>query len=83
MFFKYKVNIYDDTYDNEKEDEGLIWARNYTEATEKIIDDYGSDVLIDMYLMAINIEGDSCLTIQELSLTFDIPLDGNKRNKNM
>ena len=53
MFYKYKVTYWDSYSFEEMTDEGLVHAKNYGKAAMKVLDDYGEDSVIDMYLMEL------------------------------
>ena len=49
MFYEYKVTYWDEIYEKDKEERGLVWAEDYGKAATKVKEDYGKE-LIDMYL---------------------------------
>ena len=51
--FEYRVNWYNDACDNEEYARGLVYGPSYKDAMRKIIEDYGEDSLIDVYLQAL------------------------------
>ena len=48
MFYEYKVTYWSEYDESDKEDRGLVFARDYSEAASKVQNDYSN--LIDMYL---------------------------------
>lgn len=65
MFYKYKVNCYDSYVDEEKPDEGIVYADSYGTAAEYVLEDYGKDSVIDMYLCELFEDG-HCLTFDDI-----------------
>ena len=71
MFYKYKVNITNSYSYEEEMDEGIVVADSYADAADEILDSYGKDYLIDMYLYEIYTEGDShCLNKEDIEYAF-------------
>lgn len=68
MFYKYKVTYWDGYNFEEKIDEGLVYAKNYGKAAMKILNDYGEDSVVDMYLMEL-IEI-NCLNKNDIDFSF-------------
>ena len=68
MFYKYKVTYWDGYNFEEKIDEGLVHAKNYGKAAMKILNDYGEDSVVDMYLMEL-IEI-NCLNKDDIDFSF-------------
>ena len=71
MFYRYKVNYYDEYKDEEVEDEGLVWANNYGAAANNVVDDYGKTTIVDLFLKEIYIEGNTCMDKDELDSAFN------------
>lgn len=71
MYYKYKVTYYSSYTDEEKSDEGLTWADSYGSAANNIIQDYGKDNVIDIYLYEIYNEGEgTCVSKEEIDYAF-------------
>lgn len=51
--FEYRVNWYNDVSDKEEYARGLVYGTTYTKALKKVINDYGEDNIIDVYLQAL------------------------------
>lgn len=68
MFYKYKVTYYDESKDKEVPSEGIVWGDNYGEAANRVVEDYGED-LVDIYLYEIYIDGTYCIDKDELDYT--------------
>lgn len=70
MYYKYKVGYYNSYEDEETYDEGIVFAKNYGQAANRVTEDYGSDVF-DIYLKEIYLEGDGCcLNKEEIDFAF-------------
>ena len=67
MFYKYKVTYYDESKDDEVPSEGIVWGDSYGDAATRIVEDYGKDNLIDIYLYEIYIDGTYCIDKDELN----------------
>ena len=71
MFYKYKVTWYDSYYDEEVVEEGLTYANSYGNAANAVVEDYGKDNVIDIYLYEVFNEGDgACIGADELKSIF-------------
>lgn len=71
MFYKYKVTWYDSYYDKEVVEEGLTYANSYGNAANAVVEDYGKDNVVDIYLYEVFSEGDgSCIGADELKSIF-------------
>ena len=66
MFYKYKVTYFNDSKDEEVPSEGIVWGDNYSDAANRVVEDYGNDNLIDIYLYEICIDGIYCIDKDEL-----------------
>ena len=66
MFYKYKVTYFDESKDGEVPFEGIVWGDSYGDAATRIVEDYGKDNLIDIYLYEIYIDGTYCIDKDEL-----------------
>ena len=70
MFYKYRVNFYN-AYDNEEHcDEGLVIGHDYGTAANHVIDAYGKEGVIDIYLQETFDDEDYCLSKEELKIAF-------------
>ena len=69
MFYKYKVTYFDESKDDEVPSEGIVWGDNYGDAANRVVEDYGKDNLIDIYLYEIYIDGTYCIDKDELDYT--------------
>lgn len=71
MFYKYKVTWYNSYEDKELTEEGLVFATSYGTAADAVVQDYGIDNVIDVYLYNIHNEGDGhCINKEEINYTF-------------
>ena len=68
MFYKYKVTYWDIHNTEEVEDEGLVNAKNYGKAAMKVLDDYGENCVIDIYLMEL--EPMNCINKEDIDFSF-------------
>ena len=69
MFYNYRVNYFDSYEDKEVLSEGLVYGHSYTDAIDKVLQDYGTDSLIDIYLHEIYVDG-ACITKEEIADAF-------------
>lgn len=72
MFYKYKVTYYNEHTGEEVPGEGLVFAKDYGKAANKVVDDYGKDNIIDLYLYEIMIDGIHCIDKEELDYAFKV-----------
>ena len=71
MFYKYKVTWYDSYNDEEVVEEGLTYADSYGNAANTIVENYGKDNVIDIYLYEVFNDSDSaCISADELKSIF-------------
>ena len=70
MFYKYKITHYDNYRGDEVTDEGLVFAKSYSEAACFIGKDY-SDI-IALYLYEITSDGDYTLNKEEIDNAFKV-----------
>lgn len=70
MFCKYRVNFYNSYEDKECCAEGLVIGRDYGTAANHVIDAYGKDSVIDLYLQEVFDDEDYCLSKEELKIAF-------------
>lgn len=69
MFYKYKVTYWDGYNAKEETDEGLVYAKSYGKAATKVLDGYGEDCVIDIYLTELdNLE---CISKEDIDLSFE------------
>ena len=66
MFYKYKVTYYDVSKEEEVPSEGIVWGNNYGDVANRVVEDYGKDNIIDIYLYEIYIDGTYCIDKDEL-----------------
>lgn len=69
MFYKYKVSYWDIHNTEETNDEGLVYAKSYSKAATKVLDDYGENCVIDIYLMEL--ESMKCINKEDIDLSFE------------
>ena len=65
MYYLYKVTYWSIESNGEKTDKGIVRAKNYGKAAMKVLDDYGLDAVVDIYLQ----EFDTGYTINEEELS--------------
>jgi hypothetical protein len=68
MFYKYKVTYWDSHNSEEAFDEGLVYAKNYGKAAMKVVDDYGENCVVDIYLMEL--EEMNCINKDDIDFSF-------------
>ena len=68
MFFKYKVTWYCDYDGDEKLDCGLVYATDYGNAANKLLEDYGKDNVIDIYLQEL--EDENAINLEAIKFVF-------------
>ena len=71
MFYKYKVTYFDEYKDDELPSEGIVWGDNYGDAANKLVEDYGKNNVIDLYLYELLIDGTYCIDTDELKQVFE------------
>lgn len=65
-YFLAKLTVcYPEVDDETRIDYVAVTAKNYTEATEKLVDAYGEDYIVDLYLYATDMETVFDLTEEE------------------
>lgn len=65
-YFLAKVTVYYPEVDDETHiDYVAVTAKNYTEATEKLVNAYGEDYIVDLYLYVTDMETVFDLTKEE------------------
>lgn len=72
MFFQYKISYYDPIDDCEKNEQGLVWGRNYSDAAEGLMNEYGTSSIefSDISSISLSIvvaEGEKTINIDEIS----------------
>ena len=71
MFYTYKVKWYNSYSDEEKEEEGLVWGKNYGSAVNNVVEDYGKDEVISVYISSAYSEADTkTISKQEIDYIF-------------
>lgn len=60
MYFKYKVTFWCTWETTEKTDKGIIFGKDYGDAAMKLVDDYGKDCIIDIYLQELDVGNAVC-----------------------
>ena len=70
MFYKYKVTYYSEYDGDEHEAEGIVWAKDYGKAANKVVEDYGVDTINDVYVKEICMDGVLCLDKSEIGYLF-------------
>ena len=65
MYYFYKVTYWCTYETKEKSARGLVRAKNYGKAAMKVLNDYGEDCVIDIYLQEL----DTGCTIDEDEIT--------------
>ena len=71
MFYKYKVGWYDSYSDKEIYSEGIVFAREWSQAADHVVKSYGHDNVFDLYLKEIDTdEEDYCLSKEDIECTF-------------
>jgi len=64
MIYKYKVTYWDIITETDKADMGLVFGKNYGEAAMNVHDDYGADMVEDIYLQEL--EAAQTITVDEI-----------------
>lgn len=52
--FEYRVRWYNEFENQEVYSRGLVHGKNYKDAADKVINDYGEEYVIDLYLQALD-----------------------------
>lgn len=65
FFFIYSIRYWDEINEKEEMIHGIVQARNYAKAIQKITDDYGEENILDVSITAIS--NDNTLELRELS----------------
>ena len=68
--FEYRVHWYNDIEDQEIFSRGLVSGKSYKDATNKVINDYGEECVIDLYLMAL--EDSYTIELDTIKQQFDL-----------
>lgn len=68
--FEYRVTWYNE-YDDKKEySRGLVYGTSYSNAIERVIDDYGEDCIIDIYLYGL--EDTNTIELETIKKQFNL-----------
>jgi len=71
MFYKYTVGWYDSNADEEKHEEGVVFARDWNQASDHVVESYGHDNVFDLYLKELPSEDeDYCLSKEDIEYAF-------------
>jgi hypothetical protein len=70
MFYKFKLSYYDEYRNDEFPDEGLVYGESYGDAANKVVEDYGKNNVVEMYLQEITIEDNKTITKDEIDSAF-------------
>ena len=71
MFYKYKVGWYDSYTDKDTYDEGVVFAREWSQAADHVVKSYGDDNVFDLYLKEIMTDNeDYCLSKEDIDSAF-------------
>lgn len=68
MYYKYEVTYWDCANTEEAFDKGLVHAKNYGKAANKILDEYGENCVIDIYLKEIDTM--KCINKDDIDFSF-------------
>lgn len=68
MYYKYTVTFWDCSNTQESMDEGMVHAKNYGKAAMKVVDEYGENCVMDIYLKEI--DSLDCVTKEEINNSF-------------
>lgn len=68
MFYKYKVTYWGIHGTEESIDEGLVYAKNYGKAAMKVVDEYGENCIIDIYLTEL--DNVNCINKDDIDFSF-------------
>ena len=71
MFYRYTVGWYDSYADEEKHSKGIVFARDWNQAADHIVESYGHDSVFDLYLKELSAENeDYCLSKEDIDCAF-------------
>ena len=72
MFYKYKVGWYNECKDEDTYDLGIVFARDYGTAADRVTLAYGKVNVFDLYLKEIvtDDETDYCLSKEDIAYAF-------------
>ena len=70
VFFEYKVNFLPSDSTEIAEERGLVSASNYVEAINKLMEYFGEENIIDIYLQAW--DTCDCLSLDEIKEGFEL-----------
>ena len=68
--FEYRVHWYNEIEDKEIFSRGLVSGKSYKDATAKVINDYGEEYVIDLYLMTL--EDSYTIELDAIKQQFDL-----------
>ena len=68
MYYLYKVTYWSIEAGEEKTDRGIVHAKNYGKAAMRVLEDYGPDSVVDIYLQEIDVG--NTINENELSESF-------------
>ena len=51
--FEYRVNWHNELTNKNEYRRGLVYGTSYSDAIEKVVNDYGEDCIIDIYLQGL------------------------------
>ena len=68
MYYKYKVTYWNCADTKEAYDEGLVHAKSYGKAATKVLNEYGENCVIDIYLMEIDTM--DCINKEDIDFSF-------------
>ena len=71
MFYEYEVSWYNSFTDKDCTDKGIVSAKTYGEAAERVADEYGTDTINYIHLIDMCIEGEYCISYDELKQLFE------------
>lgn len=71
MFYKYTVGWYDSSTDEEKHSEGIVFARDWNQAADHVVESYDHNNVFDLYLKELLVEDeDYCLSKEDIEYAF-------------
>lgn len=73
MFYMYKVGWYNSYEDEEKYDNGIVYAPDYGTAANRVINSYGEDSVFNLFLKEIvtgSVNEDYCLSEDDIEYAF-------------
>lgn len=71
MFYKYIVGWYDSYTDKETHDEGIVFAQDWGQAANHVVESYGRDCVFDLHLEELSTEDEGyCLSKEDIECAF-------------